>query len=97
MVVDDHQMFVDGIRLMIGNVSDMELKYVAVNGKEALNIIETDPDIDVLIADISMPELSGIELCKLLQSNYAHIRILILSMHNDPANIKEALNFQTEK
>ena len=92
MVVDDHQLFIDGISLMIENTTDLQLKYVASNGKEALNIIASDPDIDVLITDISMPELSGIALCKKLQPEYPHIKILMLSMHNDPSNIKEALN-----
>ena len=92
MVVDDHQMFVDGLRMMIDSVPEMELKYVACDGKEALKIVGSDSDIDVMITDISMPELSGIELCRELQSAYPHIRVLILSMHNDPANIKEVLN-----
>lgn len=92
MIVDDHQMFLDGITLMINKMEDMHLKHVARDGNEALQMLLLDSDVDVLITDISMPKVSGLDLCKKIKADYLHINMLVLSMHNDPSNIKELLS-----
>lgn len=92
MIVDDHQMFLDGITLMIEKMEDVKLESIARSGKEAVQNLEAHADIDVVITDISMSEISGLDLCKKIKSEYPDINTLVLSMHNDPATIKEALN-----
>jgi len=92
MIVDDHQMFLDGITSLIKNYSNIVIKHIAKDGLEAINYLKQDNDIDIVISDINMPNLTGLELCRKVRANYPSINVLILSMHNDTATIKDLLN-----
>jgi DNA-binding NarL/FixJ family response regulator len=91
ILVDDHQMFRDGIKSVLSDESNIEIVGEVGNGKDLYKLLEsTKPDI--IIADISMPEISGIEVATYISENYADIKILILSMHSSEEFITKALN-----
>lgn len=80
MLVDDHQIIRDGVKTMILDENDIEFAGCAENGLKALElIISTNPDI--VISDISMPDMTGIELCEKLSATGSNARVLILSMY----------------
>lgn len=90
-LADDHQLIIDGLKSMLAN-SPYQVVAEANNGQEALDKIATNPDaFDILITDISMPLLSGIELCKAVKTDYPHIKVLILSMYSSHSMVSEAL------
>lgn len=92
LIADDHQMIIDGIKSMLENNSFYEVVQQASDGQEAINIITAAPDdYDVLITDISMPLLSGTELCKMVKQNYPDKKVLILSMYGSSPMVKEAI------
>ena len=63
LIVDDHQLFADGIKSLLLSSKEIDVKYMASNGQEALSIIENNPTaVDLILTDVSMPLLSGIEL-----------------------------------
>jgi len=82
LIVDDHTMFLQGIISLLEQETNITIAGKAVNGKEALEIIQKTA-IDFIILDISMPEMDGIELSKILKKQYPHIKILILSTHSN--------------
>lgn len=82
LIVDDHTMFLEGIISLLERESNITIIDKAINGIDALKIIQK-ATIDFIILDISMPEMDGIELSKILKKQYPHIKILILSTHSN--------------
>ncbi len=90
LIVDDHLMFLEGLLSLLQNENQIEIIGVASNGNEALLLLEKY-DADVLITDISMPELDGFELIANLNKKYPNISTLILSMHSEPRVISKLI------
>lgn len=79
VIVDDHQMFLDGMLSVLSNNEGFEVLFVENNAKKALTKIK-DNQPDIVITDISMPEMNGIEFVKILRQDFPDIKILVLSM-----------------
>ena len=83
LIVDDHQLVIDGLKSMLANEKSYIIKGEALNGQQALEMIVSKPnDYQLIVTDITMPLMSGIELCKIVKEQFPHIKVLILSMHN---------------
>jgi DNA-binding NarL/FixJ family response regulator len=82
LIADDHTMFLQGIVSLLEQEPDINIVGKANNGIEALNIITTEA-IDLIILDISMPEMDGIALSKILKKEYPGIKILVVSTHSN--------------
>jgi DNA-binding NarL/FixJ family response regulator len=79
LLLDDHQIILDGVKTMILNEPNISICGAYVSGSEALeNAIKHKPD--VIITDIMMPDMSGLEFVKKVKSNNLQAKILILSM-----------------
>lgn len=91
MITDDHKIFMDGITSLLQDHPDIEVAAHANDGESALAKLEHVDDINVLITDISMPNVDGEILCKEVKKKYPHIQILVLSMHSDSKTIKRML------
>lgn len=83
LIADDHTMFLQGIVSLLEQEPEINIVGKANNGIEALNIISTEEAIDLIILDISMPEMDGIELSKILKKEYPEIKILVVSTHSN--------------
>ena len=90
LLVDDHQIVRDGIKSILTDEQDILLTGSVGNAKEALAFIETNLP-DVVIADLSMPNISGIELTEIITAKYASVKVLILSMFNNEEYIVNAI------
>lgn len=82
LVVDDHKMIRDGIKSMLQEEKEYLIVGEASNGKQALDILE-DIDIDVVIMDINMPEMNGVECTTEIKKNYPNTKVLALTMHDE--------------
>ncbi len=91
MIVDDHQMFLDGIKSLVANFHNIDVKHIAKDGLQALDYLRKNNDLDIVISDVTMPRLTGLELCEKISEFYPSINVLILSMHDDTDTIKELL------
>jgi two-component system, NarL family, nitrate/nitrite response regulator NarL len=92
LIADDHQIMIDGIRDMLDKEPAYEVKAEANNGQAAYErIVENPQQYHLLLTDISMPLLSGTDLCKMVKAQFPHIQVLILSMYDNPAAVKEAV------
>lgn len=90
ILADDHQLFRDGIKSVLSAEQDIEVIAEANNGRELLQLInECSPQI--VISDITMPDMSGIDACKEISSKYPCVKVLILSMHTNEEFIIEAI------
>lgn len=92
LVVDDHQMVIDGIKSILSHDSPYRVIAEANNGQVAYEVVASDPErIQLIITDISMPLLSGTQLCKMVKNQFSHIQVLILSMYNNAPAVKEVV------
>ena len=90
MIADDHAVVREGIRTVLASTPDFEVVGEAANGTEALaTALEIEPD--VLVLDLTMPGLSGLEVAARVRSERESIGVLILSMHDHPEYVLEAV------
>jgi DNA-binding NarL/FixJ family response regulator len=88
-LADDHPIVLAGLRNLIQAEPDLELVGEASNGLAALKLIrDTQPDVALL--DISMPDLNGIVLSRRLTAECPAVRLLMLTLHEDRAYLKQA-------
>lgn len=82
LVVDDHKMIRDGIKSMLQE----EMEYIVVNeasnGKQALEILE-NLEVDLVIMDVNMPEMNGVECTSEINKKYINTKVLALTMHDE--------------
>jgi two-component system, NarL family, response regulator NreC len=89
-IADDHAVLRAGLRMLLGAEIDMEVVGEAADGIETLaRVQECNPE--VILLDISMPNLNGLEIIHQIQEHLPNCRILILTMHDDEAYLREAL------
>jgi len=82
LVVDDHRLFLEGVRKHLEPSPGFEVVGSASDGQRALQILK-NLEVDVIVLDINMPNLDGAETARKVREQYPTIRILIVSMHKD--------------
>jgi len=90
VVADDHQIFRDGLRALLVSRSDFEVVGEAQDGLEAIDLV-TRLKPEILILDLAMPGLHGIEVARRLHDSNPETKIIVLSMHSDRRYVIEAL------
>ena len=89
-MVDDHQLIIDGLKSLMKNAGEIEIAGTANNGREALRVLEI-LTIDVVLMDIDMPVMNGIDALKEIKKGKPAIKVIILSMHDESGMIKNLL------
>ena len=87
VIVDDHQIIIDGLKSVIKNTNDIVVVGEANNGREAIRLLDI-LKVDVVLMDIDMPVMNGIEALKVIKTNSKSVRVIILSMHQEAIMIK---------
>jgi len=82
IIADDHQMFIDGIKSLLVNEKGIKLVGEALNGKEVLLLLDKEK-ADIVLLDVNMPEMDGIEATKQIRQRYPLVKILMLTMYNN--------------
>lgn len=90
MIVDDHDMVRDGLRLMLETCDDLEVAGEARDGGAALMVCEREKP-DVILMDLTMPDKDGIEATKEILAKYPDIRIIVLTSFNSPGMVEKSL------
>lgn len=91
IIADDHQLFIDGIRSILNQEVGVEIVDEANNGLDLLKKLETLQDIDVILIDIRMPVVDGIAATKLIRKQYPQLKVLAVSMYDQPADVLEMM------
>lgn len=90
-IVDDHKMVIDGMQLLLKDETDITVVGTALNGEESIAEIPKHK-VDVVLLDINMPGINGIETCKQLLKDNPDLKIVAISMHKESSLIKLMLN-----
>lgn len=89
-IVDDHKLFREGIASLLEDFKELQICFMAEDGKDFLEQLAGNGSlIDVVLLDVEMPELNGIDVLKKLRVDYPAIKPLVLTMHNDDELIYE--------
>src|SRR6185437_12488016 len=90
VLADDHAVMRTGLRLVLERQSDFTVIGEASDGREAVALVQKDPP-HVLVMDIGMPNLNGIEAARQVATIAPQVSVVILSMHSDEAYVLRAL------
>jgi DNA-binding NarL/FixJ family response regulator len=90
VLVDDHQIVRDGIIKILADEKDFELIASLKDGFEVLEFMKKEKP-DVIVADLSMPNISGIELTESIKTQYPDVKVLILSMFTDEVYVYNSI------
>lgn len=92
VIVDDHQLFIDGIQAILSTDLSIEVIAHAHNGFELLKYLENNPSPDIVMMDIRMPIMDGIMTSRIVSKEYPDIAILALSMYNQEEDVQEMMS-----
>jgi DNA-binding NarL/FixJ family response regulator len=90
LLVDDHQLFLSGIRALLEAQPDLEIIEEVCDGRSAVTA-SRDAAPDVVLMDLSMPDLNGVDATRQICANQAGVKVLCLSMHSEPQFVRAAL------
>lgn len=95
LIADDHQLFSEGLAALVSQIPGLQIAGLASDGQQALDLLTLQP-VDLLITDIRMPKLDGIELVKRVKEKFPEIKILVISMHHDASIVEEVFEVNAE-
>lgn len=84
-IVDDHQLFLEGLLSIFSDEDDFKIVFSVDNGQNALIKLHEN-EIDILITDISMPNMSGLELINFVKTDFPKVKIVVMSSFQDMEN-----------
>ena len=90
VIADDHRIVREGLRWMLSNEPEIEIVGEAENGQDLLDLLGHTAT-DIVLLDVRMPGMSGFEALSRVRSLVPEVRVIILSMHDEPAYVKEAV------
>jgi DNA-binding NarL/FixJ family response regulator len=90
LLVDDHKLIRDGIRSLLDVEKEFEIVSEAEHGKQALELLDKH-DIDIVVIDINMPVMGGIEATEKISKQFPNVSVLALTMLNEEQHIRQML------
>ena len=91
LIADDHKMFVDGIDSILTAENDIEVVGRCYDGAAVIDFVDSE-EVDLLLLDVNLPEMTGIEVCKNLREKGKKTNIIAISMFNEESYVTEILN-----
>jgi DNA-binding NarL/FixJ family response regulator len=95
LIVDDHQMYIDGLKLVLRKVENIKVAAFTNNTERALEIL-SEQDIDIVISDIRIQGCAGTKLTRQIKKYNPEIKVLIVSSFNDREIVKEIFSSEAE-
>lgn len=89
-IADDHPIVTDGLRMVLEDVDDITLQGVAKDGAILIDMLTAEP-VDIILLDLEMPNMNGIEACKIITERFPQVGVVILSMRQEISMIKSLL------
>ena len=91
VIAEDNSFLIKVVAEKLSFFDELQLKYTALNGDELIQKLEKDPIVDVVLMDIEMPIVNGIEATERIKQKYPQIKIIMLTVFDDDENIFKAI------
>lgn len=91
LIVDDHQILLDGIEAMLQGVGDFQVIGKCSDGNSALNFLNENP-VDILLTDLYMPKMTGMELTQKVKKRFPNVKVLALSVSYDVSIVHDLID-----
>jgi DNA-binding NarL/FixJ family response regulator len=88
IIADDHPLLIDGLRRVLEEIEGAEVVASAGNGLQLINILRASP-ADLVLLDLQMPKLDGVDALKILKAEFPRLKIIVFTNYNQPKLIKE--------
>ena len=92
ILVDDHHIVRQGLRFLIDTVKDFNIVAYFPTGKLLLDYLEENEQPDIILLDLVMPEMNGIEITGILKKKYPNVKVLVLTSFLDEEHVISALD-----
>ncbi|MCK8481351.1 response regulator [Psychroserpens algicola] len=90
-IVDDNTFLINTVKEKLSFFDDFSVKFMAINGSECLTKLEDNHNLDLILMDIEMPVLNGIETTEIVKKKYPHIKIIMLTTFDNDEHIFNAI------
>lgn len=90
LLVDDHKIVLDGIKALLDDLDGFDCVATADNGQKALDLLNVF-DVDVVLMDIDMPVMNGIEATKRIKKDFSRLKVISLTQHSERGMVKRLL------
>lgn len=90
VIADDHRIVREGIAWMLSEEEDLEIVGEAEDGESLLDLLKETP-VDVVLLDVRMPGIGGLEALETISKEMPQVRVIMLSMHDEPAYVRRAV------
>jgi DNA-binding NarL/FixJ family response regulator len=91
IIADDHPLLVDGLRRMLEEMEDVQVSEPVSNGRQLLARLRSQA-VDMVLLDLHMPQMDGLETLKVLQKEFPSLKVLVFTNYNQPKLWREARN-----
>jgi len=91
LIADDHQLLIDGIKTTLQDVQDINVIAEANNGYQVLEKLEIQKDVDVILMDINMPKLDGLDCTKQVSKRFPEVKVIALSQYDEKRFVKRMI------
>lgn len=93
IIVDDHPLIKEGLKQILSFYPDIEIVSEGSNGSEAISIV-SETCCDILLLDINMPVMSGLDALKIIRQTNPYLKVLLLTVENDFGTLREAIDLK---
>ncbi|MBC7439500.1 MAG: response regulator transcription factor [Flavobacterium sp.] len=90
-IVDDNSFLIHAIKEKLSFFDDIKINFIAENGLEIIEKLKENHNLDLILMDIEMPVMNGIEATNLIKQKYPHIKIIMLTVFDNDENILKAI------
>lgn len=90
MIADDHPLFVEGVKMILANDPVFNITGIANDGKQLLYLLTQQPETDLILLDVNMPNLNGLDTIKYIKQSFGSVKVLMLSAYSDAKLVEEA-------
>ncbi|MFK7774334.1 MAG: response regulator [Saprospiraceae bacterium] len=95
LLVDDHQIIIDGLKLLLEEVPNIDNTYEALSGEATIEIVNSN-SIDLVLLDINLPDKSGFEVCAELKKQHKDLKVIALTMFGNAGYINKMIKAGTD-